>query len=261
MSSSWKINSRDFFNLRAHEIVKNDYRSMCHVSGRDYRIWSDQRIYNDLIESITSQLDLTAKSSILEVGCATGFLAHGITPHVGFYTGMDVAPKAIKAARMLKIPNAKFVVGNGESIAAANSTYDSAICYDVFTNFPDFAEGVQIIREMLRVVKKNGRVLIGSIPDAELQEEYARKVLEISSKFSNQSYIDVTPSVKKNRLGKFIDKIFPPTISSKPEIVCYYFNKSSFITLGDSLGVRTYINDIHNLNPYYGFRYNVVYVK
>lgn len=260
MSNSWKVNSRDFFNLRANEIVKNDYRAMCHVSGRNYQIWSDERLYNDLISSILIQLDLTDSSRLLEVGCATGFLAQGLAPSLLSYTGVDVAPKAVKAAKTLKIPNASFLVGDGESLKFADNTFDCAICYDVFTNFPDFKIGEDIIKEMLRVIKPNGRVMVGSVPDSELQHEYMEKVAEVTNFYSNKPHHS-GPKVRNGIIDKLLDKLFPPIISNDPSIICYYFPKKAFIDLGKALNTKTQILSIHSQNPYFGYRYNVVYTK
>jgi len=44
-------------------------------------------------------------------------------------------------------------------------------------------------------------------------------------------------------------------------VLGYYFKRTDFVELGQQLGVQVEIHDIHPLNPYAGYRFNVVYAK
>ena len=68
-----------FFEERALLFLKKPditRRDLSYISGHDYRIWTDD-IYYDLIESLVATVDLSPNITLLEVGCAAGFLAKG----------------------------------------------------------------------------------------------------------------------------------------------------------------------------------------
>lgn len=256
---SWKDSSQAFFDLRASEITKLDFSALCYVSGRDFRLWSDMQIYNDMISDILKQTGVDDSSSLLEVGCASGFLAWGLAPRLGHYLGLDVAPRAVNAAQRLGLANAQFKVADGGRLPLSNSTVDAAICYDVFTNFPSFDIGECIIREMLRVVRPGGRVLIGSIPDGEKRTEYEKRVAdvteELNSRLGPSTGVPLAPSMSLlDRLRHWLKPI-------TPGIVCYYFKRDDFLRLGVELGVSVEIADIHPMNPYVGYRFNAIFTK
>ena len=81
---------------------------LCYISGRDPRIWLRPEVYEDLIASILASLAAAPDSTVVEVGCASGFLACGIAPRVGRYVGVDLATSALAVAKRLPLSNAEF---------------------------------------------------------------------------------------------------------------------------------------------------------
>lgn len=258
-NKNWRGSSKDFFDLRASQVKNLELSELCYVSGREPRLWSDKILYDDMIESILDQSGAAKFSSLLEVGCASGFLAWGIAPQVNTYMGLDVAPRAIKIAKKLNLPGAKFQVADGTKLPVSDNCFDSAICYDVFTNFPDFIIGETIIREMLRVVKPGGRVLIGSIPDANLREQYELRVLEVMKELEKR--YGPPPIMPDMPVLGILDRIWRWLRPIQPQISCYYFHRTDFLRLGDMLGLSVEIVDIHSMNPYLGFRFNAIFTK
>lgn len=251
--------SRAFFDTRAAQVRELDLAALCYVSGRDPRLWSDERIYGDMVDSILSLTKANGHSTLLEVGCASGFVARGVAPRVGAYVGVDVAARAVAMAKRLNLGNAEFRVGDGTKLPFTKDRFDAAICYDVFTNFPDFALGEAIIRDMLRVVKPGGNVLIGSIPDGARQAEYERRTVEVAREL--EARYGPAPSVQaEQRLGP-LERIWRWLRRVEPGIVCYYFRREDFVNLAERAGAEVRIADIHPLNPYLGFRFNAVYTK
>src|SRR5262245_16748036 len=122
---SWRKASQVFFNERAEEIATQvSPATLCYVSGREQRLWTNPALYDDLMDSIHRQLDLHDRVSLLEVGCAAGFLAIGLAKQVGRYTGADIAPKPIAVARSLGIANAEFRVSDGVRLAWSDAVFD-----------------------------------------------------------------------------------------------------------------------------------------
>lgn len=259
VDSDWEGASRAFFDQRASQIVDVNFSDLCFVSGRDSRLWSDKLIYTDMIDDIIALTGVGEHSTLLEVGCASGFLAWGLAPRLRRYIGVDTASRAIETAKKLKLPNADFKVANGKRLYFPSDLVDAAICYDVFTNFPSISDGVCIIREMLRVLRPGGHVLIGSIPDVAKKEGYEKRVMDVSAELNFRFGPLVSgPELKPVGPITWIQHLLRPV---NPKIVCYYFDKNDFLNLGEELGVSTKFTDIHSMNPYVGYRFNVIYSK
>jgi SAM-dependent methyltransferase len=166
VTTTWEQDAATFFDSRADSVTgRPSLAELCYVSGRDPRVWEDGALYESMIASICAQAGLDRSSTVLEVGCAGGFLALGLAPRVAQYVGVDVSAPAIELARRLDLPNAEFRHVNGKRLPFEDDGFDAAISYDVVTNFPDFDAVARLVRESVRVVRPGGRVLIGSVPD------------------------------------------------------------------------------------------------
>ncbi|MCC8980658.1 class I SAM-dependent methyltransferase [Bradyrhizobium acaciae] len=271
----WRERLEAFFELRASSIdEKPTLDDLCYIAGRNPRLWADGRLLDDLRQDMLGLMNVDGAASVLEVGCAAGFLANVVAPSVNEYVGVDLAEAPLAVARRLQLKNASFERASGERLHFSDQQFDAAFCYDVFSNFPSFAAGEPIIAEMLRVVKPHGRVLIGSIPDRERAEELQVIARNLTTKFEQE----FGPEAERAPLGTIrkyeqrsgaaakiasllgLSKLSAPIpVEIKPEIVSYYFDRKDFIALGRRLGVETRIVDIHPLNPYFGTRFNAVF--
>ena len=259
MSHVWRRAARQFFDDRANaQMGKTSLESLSYISGRDFRVWEDKKMYDDLISSIIEQSGSSKKTTLLEVGCASGFLAFGLAPKVCKYVGIDVSSKAVRNGKNLNLSNAEFRKADGLNLPFPDNSFEAVICYDVFTNFPKFEDGEKIIEEMVRVLKPNGRALVGSIPDFTKKTTFEEKVLEVSKNLDKK--YGPASKVNQNNLSLF-SRIINLVSRVEPNISCYYFNKRDFSKLAEKLEVSLKIFDIHSLNPYRGLRFNAVYMK
>lgn len=258
----WKKEAAAFFETRSNCIEKDiSWEHLSYVSGKDPRLWTPE-MYADAIGSIKEQLNLdSSASSLLEVGCAAGFMAKGLSGVCKSYTGVDVAPGALKVAAKLNLANATFKLSDGNSLAFENNTFDSAVCYDVFINLPDFESSKKIISEMLRVVKPGGKIMIGSVPDKAFESKVPEAARSISEKLEKEFGPLKNPEAQEGFLSKMKKWYIKNILKIEPRIICYYFSKNDFEEFGKENGWKTEILDIHKLNPYYGLRFNVVYTK
>jgi ubiquinone/menaquinone biosynthesis C-methylase UbiE len=263
-SETWQSSLRSFFNERATIVPRvASHRELCFIAGREPRLWSDPELYQDMIDSIVEHCALDSRSSILEVGCAAGFLALGVAPRVKRYVGIDLAAATIKVARRHRLPNATFHVGDGSSLQFRAGSFDAAFCYDVFTNLPDFRFGAPIIREMVRTVRSGGRVLIGSVPDRAVHREFEERAQQVVRELDERYGRSGTdPQARQPgplaRVWRGVSRLSgrsPP----QPAIVCYSFDRSDFLELARELGASVTLTDIHAKNPYAGFRFNAIY--
>ena len=265
-SATWRECSKEFFNERAGEIsARISPATLCYVSGREQRLWTNPALYQDLMASIRTQLDVHKEHNLLEVGCAAGFLAPGLADLVRHYVGVDIAAKAVEVARSLGISNGEFKVGDGIRLPWPDATFDRVICYDVFTNFPGFDAVAKVLRDMVRVCKPGGKIMAGSIADAALQEAFQARAREVVKEL-DETYgpPPIAPQGLPQRLSlpQRLRRWFNETFfRTKPEVVCYYLQRGDFVKLAQDLGIECALHDIHSLNPYRGYRFNVVYTR
>jgi ubiquinone/menaquinone biosynthesis C-methylase UbiE len=214
------------------------------------------------MESLREQLDLGPTHSLLEVGCAAGFLAKGLAAMCGRYTGVDLAPVAVESARRLAIGNAAFQVADATELPFADGSFDRVICHDVFTNFDSFELPRRILAEMARVVRPGGRMLVGSVPDDATKEEFQQRVYAVANEL-DAKYGPVPPPPRHR--GNFLTSIRHWYLRRfkkvTPQIVCYYFRREDFADFGRAAGLTTRFEEIHAENPYRGYRFNVVYSR
>ncbi len=279
---SWREGLHAFFDMRGEAVAgPPSHEDLCYIAGRDPRVWMETAIRDDLARSILDLSGATADSSVLEVGSAAGFLAQLVAPRVDRFTGVDLAEGPLKVARRLGLTNAHFRMAEGERLPFDAASFDCAFCYDVFTNFPSIEDGEPLIREMLRVVKPGGRVLVGSIPDrtraADLPDRVAAVARELDSKFgANPARAEPAirsepePHVAPARRGFWkrlarlvkgepVDGERPAPISVTPMITTFDFLKDDFVRLGREIGASVSFHEIHPLNPYFRYRFNVVF--
>lgn len=281
----WKDDARDFFSHRARIVGERpSLTDLCYVSGRDPRVWSDRARYDEMMDSIMRGMGADETSLVLEVGCAAGFAACGVAPRVGRYVGVDVAEGAVECARSLGLANATFQVGDGGELPFEANYFDGIYCYDVLINFPSFNSVTGLIRDMFRVVRPGGKILLGAIPDAAKEQEFPEAVTRVQAELAKQAAPIAAPvDVPASRLGfwaKFLAKLGldganaeqQPVAASVPEptgqlpadqggITCFYFMRQDFESFALKLGAACKIEDVHAHHPFYGYRYNVILTK
>jgi SAM-dependent methyltransferase len=247
---TWHDQLEAFFEDRAMRIpAKPTLEDLCFVAGRDPRQWREQVFRDDLASTIVTLMHADKNSSVLEVGSAAGFLAMLVSPRVGRFTGVDLSNNALAVARRLGILNAEFKAGNGKDLPFPDNHFDCAFCHHVFINFPSFAEGLPVIREMLRVVRPGGRVLIGDVPDRAKAGELPQHVVRVSRALEERfGPLPMHPPERETAISSIV-----------PAAVTYDFHRDEFIAAGETLRARVEIFEVHPMNPYLGYRFNATY--
>ncbi len=260
----WLRSLERFFEERADEVsAAADPDLLGYVSGRDPRLWRDRALLEDLRSSILQACAVDRSSAVLEVGCAAGFIARLVAPHVSRYTGVDLAKGALDVARRLALPNADFIHVRPGRLPFGDGVFDATICYDVVTNYPDHLQVVPLVAEMLRVTRPGGAVLVGNVPDSAHRAALYRRAGEITAAL-DAKYGPVVAPVAPPRRAPLRDAIAwlrarflaPPP---PPRIVTYEFDRENFLDIGRRLGARTEIAEIHPLSPYAGLRFNAIF--
>jgi len=102
---------------------------------------------------------------VLDVGCGSGFVTRDIARLTkGSVIAIDGSPSLINVARnILKdYENTKLYIGNGEQLPFKESVFDIVTC-NLLLMWADDPQ--QVVSEMARVTKPNGKVLASLEPD------------------------------------------------------------------------------------------------
>ncbi len=96
---------------------------------------------------------------VLDIGCGNGRLYHVLKEKQILYTGLDLGEELIKIAKT-KYPEASFVVGDMKKLPFLADTFDAVFCIAAFHHLTTAEERLQALREMKRVVKPGGKILL-----------------------------------------------------------------------------------------------------
>ncbi|MGA2985285.1 MAG: class I SAM-dependent methyltransferase [Terriglobia bacterium] len=118
----------------------------------------------DTPEVLKEKVDFAKPQStdvVLDIACGPGAFALALAPHVHFVRGVDLTPEMLRRACAYQaekqISNAAFVRGDAEQLPFPAGTFDLVSCQCSFHHMP---KPQVVLREMVRVVKPEGRLLI-----------------------------------------------------------------------------------------------------
>jgi len=100
---------------------------------------------------------------VLDVGCGDGVLAAAFARRGAQVTGIDASPEMIAAARSRAERHAKsmtFEIGQAEALPFEDNTFDVVVSITVLCFIEDAAIA---LREMKRILKPGGRLVIGEL--------------------------------------------------------------------------------------------------
>ncbi|WP_415919002.1 bifunctional 2-polyprenyl-6-hydroxyphenol methylase/3-demethylubiquinol 3-O-methyltransferase UbiG [Tateyamaria sp. SN6-1] len=103
------------------------------------------------------------EKTVLDVGCAGGFMAEALAEKGANVTGIDPAVQAIEAARAHAAASGldiRYDVGVGEALPYEDAAFDAVVCVDVLEHVSDLAK---VVSEIDRVLKPNGTFLYDTI--------------------------------------------------------------------------------------------------
>ncbi len=134
------------------------------------RWWSDEiRWVRTLKNMVPGRLAWFDKAvdwsgrSVLDLGCAGGFMAEAIHDRGAKVTGIDPAADAIAAARAhagTTGRNITYDVGVGEALPYDDASFDVVVCVDVLEHVNDLSK---VISEIARVLRPGGILCFDTI--------------------------------------------------------------------------------------------------
>jgi len=102
---------------------------------------------------------LKPKQKILDLGCGNGRLSQLILEKNCDYLGMDNSERQLKEGKKL-FPNLKFQKGDLTNIPLKNESIDQIWTIAAFHHLPDQKTRLKALKEMRRVLKKNGQIIL-----------------------------------------------------------------------------------------------------
>lgn len=122
-------------------------------------------VFSRLLHGYIAKLDLEDAPRILEVGCGTGVVTRTLAQHPGFagvVVGADQSPVLIEHARALVEPaslgnQVEYDIQDAHKLSYPDATFDIAIAHTLISHVTDPR---QVVRELARVVRPDGRVVI-----------------------------------------------------------------------------------------------------
>jgi ubiquinone/menaquinone biosynthesis C-methylase UbiE len=139
---------------------------MGHGRGRRYDLLSTLFFLGrrrDVFARLAALSGARPGDQVLDVGCGTGYftrlLAEAVAP-CGTAVGVDPSPEVIvRARRSTGLTNCTFVEGIAEALDAEDQSYDVVVSSLMLHHLPETLRP-QAIREMSRVLRPGGRVLV-----------------------------------------------------------------------------------------------------
>lgn len=135
-------------------------------------------------EKVLALLELQGDEKILEVACGTGLLAAFLAPRVKEILGIDLSEgilkEAVKIREERRLGNLEFRLSDGDELPFNVPTFNISICK---CSFPYFASPLRVVKEMKRVTRPGGKILIveHTPPDDSIKREYYAKIMILRS--------------------------------------------------------------------------------
>lgn len=190
--------------------------------------WPRQKI-DLMIKNIRDGLDLRKSDVLLDLGCGGGWISGALASHARKVFGLDFSEEMLRCARQMYGRNI-FVCGEIGKLPFKSEVADRVLAYFVLINIDDdrYIEGA--IREIMRVLKKGGRALVGQLPDKDGSGKYDK---------AKARYREYCQSVFK--LGQDVRGKNPPMIK--------LFDRKRLADFLRSENIRYQIRD--SFNPFY----------
>ncbi len=182
-----------------------------------------------LIKDIATKLNLGEKERLVELGCAGAWLLEGLAGRIKRTFGLDFSHFMLKSA-LRRSKRYRLVGGELGLLPFRADSFDGVLCIYVFINLTDDGYVKQSIREILRVLKRGGRALVGQLPDDTMSAQYEK---------AKKEYF--TYCQERYQLGRSVREKFKPPLR--------LFNKDKILKFLKAEGIKVQV--LPSFNPFY----------
>ncbi len=166
---------------------------------------------------VNKKLQLNESERLLDVGCGSGLLLSHLAQNCASIAGIDYAEAMVKKAKTL-LPQGEFHCGEANQLPFATNSFDKLLSYSIFHYFPSEQYALDVINEMIRVVKPGGMILLGDLLDAEYEAQikgssdldYEQQIPYIH-RYSQWRFYDL-----QNLIGRLEDTVRRTEILAQP---------------------------------------------
>jgi ubiquinone/menaquinone biosynthesis C-methylase UbiE len=147
-------------------------------TAEEYDNSFDGKFVKVMYQPLLDELDKNVEGKLLDVGCGTGNILCKLVNGKRELFGIDLSENMVRECSKRMGSHADIKIADAEHIPYKDNFFDVLICNASFHHYPHPEE---VLKEMKRVLKNGGRLLIG--------EGYAiqpfRAILNLSFRFSN----------------------------------------------------------------------------
>lgn len=147
-------------------------------SAVEYDSSFDGKFVKVMYQPLLQELEKEEEGKLLDVGCGTGNILYRLVNGKRELYGIDLSENMVEESKKRMGRDAHIKVADAEHIPYADNTFDTLVCNASFHHYPHPEE---VLREMKRVLKNGGKLLIG--------EGYViqplRMLLNLSFRFSD----------------------------------------------------------------------------
>ena len=186
---------------------------------------------------IIRECQLTAGSTVLDIGCGSGRHLMELAKNGIFGAGVDYLPEAIEArtAAAQDEPRAEFQVGDARDLDLGR-TFDAVLClYDVIGSYADDNENVRIINSIRRHLRRGGKALM-SVMNFDLTYRRARHFFTLRKEPNRLLQLPASATMETS------GNVFNPDYYMIDEMTEIVYRKEQF-TRGTDLPAQLLVRD------------------
>lgn len=117
-----------------------------------------------LANYVMSTLKVEEGMSILDVCCGNGLITSLVAKKGCSIVALDLSNEMLTRAKEQQIPNIQYVQGEASALPFISHFFDAAYCLGSLHLLPSQVHAEAAIKELHRVTKPGGNILIGGIP-------------------------------------------------------------------------------------------------
>ncbi|CAO6130748.1 UbiE Methylase involved in ubiquinone/menaquinone biosynthesis [Candidatus Pelagibacterales bacterium] len=173
-------NQLNFFDkkIKKKDVLSNLLLQVGHLKSPSGSYTKKKWIEN--VSKIKSYFPNKKKLTILEIGCGNGALLYCFRKLGNIY-GVDPSIKLLDTAKKT-LPKGKFYLQKAHQINFKKSFFDVVLIYSAIQYFPSTRYFKKVIVKISRILRNNGLLFLGDIPDADQEETIKRQKLRILGK-------------------------------------------------------------------------------
>jgi len=131
-----------------------------------------KKFYPEIIRDISNKLDLNKNDDLLDIGCGSAKITFKLSKLTKSVTAID-HPDIIKSIKYSKI---KFIKGSFLDIKIPLEKFNKILIYSLIHYLENKRELFLIIDKSLKLLKKNGLLLIGDIPNLDKKKRFKKSL-------------------------------------------------------------------------------------